>query len=38
MKPEDIKASMSKGVLTVTLPKPPEAKAEVRKIAVQSAA
>jgi HSP20 family protein len=35
VKPEDIKASMSKGVLTVTLPKPAQAVPEGRKIEIQ---
>lgn len=38
VKPEDITASMAKGVLTVTLPKPPEAKPAAKKIAIQAAA
>jgi len=34
VKPEDIKASMTKGVLTVTLPKPRAAKPDAKKIKV----
>ena len=36
IKPEDIKASMAKGVLTVTLPKP--AQAASKRIEVKAAA
>lgn len=36
--PDDIKASMAKGVLTVTLPKPAQAKPEAKKIEVKPAA
>jgi HSP20 family protein len=38
VKPEDVKASMAKGVLTVTLPKPQEAKPDAKKIEIQAAA
>jgi HSP20 family protein len=35
--PDKAKASFKNGVLTITLPKPPEVKAKSRKIAVQAA-
>jgi HSP20 family protein len=38
VKPEDIKATMAKGVLTVTLPKPAAAEVQARRIDVQSVA
>lgn len=38
IKPEDIKATMSKGVLTVTLPKPAKVEPEAKKIEVKTAA
>jgi HSP20 family protein len=34
--PEQVKASFAKGVLTVTVPKPPEVKAKEKKIAVSA--
>jgi HSP20 family protein len=36
--PDDVKAAMAKGVLTVTLPKPAQAEMQARKIEVKSAA
>jgi HSP20 family protein len=33
--PEQVKASFAKGVLTVTVPKPPEVKAKEKKIAIK---
>lgn len=38
VKPEDIKATMSKGVLTVTVPKPAEAAKPATKINIEAAA
>jgi HSP20 family protein len=34
--PKDVDAKFKKGVLTVTLPKPPEAQAETRKVKIQA--
>jgi HSP20 family protein len=38
VKPDDIKASMAKGVLTVALPKPALPQSDTKKIAIQAAA
>jgi HSP20 family protein len=37
VKPEDIQASLAKGVLTITVPIPPQAKSDARRIAVKTA-
>jgi HSP20 family protein len=36
VQPDQAKATFKKGVLTITLPKPPEVKAKARKIAISS--
>ena len=38
VKPEDVTASLANGVLTVTVPKPAQAKPEAKRIGIQVAA